>query len=95
MKIEDNDTMQSSYVLVDENGCFLDCSTGGKVPTRPILEVGVQEAWRELTKSAGGGFDKEAFHRRDGQYAWTSPSTQPCAAGGAAVDIEDLGKKLK
>jgi radical S-adenosyl methionine domain-containing protein 2 len=93
MKIEDNDTMQSSYVLVDENGCFLDCSTGGKVPTQSILEVGVQEAWRELTRSAGGGFDRDAFHRRDGQYAWTN--TPPCAMGGAAVDIEDLGKKQK
>jgi radical S-adenosyl methionine domain-containing protein 2 len=90
MKEEDNDTMQSSYVLVDENGCFLDCSTGSKLPTKPILEVGVQAAWRELTKSAGGGFDQRAFLRRDGQYAWTN--TQHCAAGGAAVDIEDLGK---
>jgi radical S-adenosyl methionine domain-containing protein 2 len=68
MRVEDNSTMQSSYILVDEYGRFLDSSTGGKIPTRPILEVGVETALAELAASAGGGYDEHAFRERDGAY---------------------------
>lgn len=68
MKIEDNKTMKSSYLLIDENGCFLDCSTGGKTPTKSILDIGVVAAMEELTSSAGGGFDRGLFYDRGGYY---------------------------
>ena len=68
MKAESNKAMQSSYILVDEFGRFLDCSSGGKVPTKSILEVGVLAARQELISSAGGGFDRAAYYERDGYY---------------------------
>ncbi|CAM9198230.1 unnamed protein product, partial [Ectocarpus fasciculatus] len=68
IKVENNDTMQASYVLVDEYGRFLDSSTGGKVPTKSILEVGVHAALNELRASEGGGYDPQAFERRDGAF---------------------------
>jgi radical S-adenosyl methionine domain-containing protein 2 len=76
LKVEDNSTMQSSYILVDEYGCFLDCSGGGKVATRSILDVGVRTAFHELLQSSGGGFDRDAFIRRDGDYASSSWSRE-------------------
>ena len=91
MQVEDNNTMQSSYFLIDEFGCFLDCSTGGKVPTSSILGPGgIDQALAELSSSAGGGFDASAFHRRDGEFNWTNPfhPTTACA-GQPLVDIED------
>lgn len=103
MKVEDNDTMQSSYVLVAEYGRFLDSSTGAKLATRSILEVGVKVAWAELEASTGGGFDQEAFERRDGNFfdpadvATTRPGSgctgcSMAESGGASeiADIEDL-----
>lgn len=83
MKIENNSTMQSSYVLVDEYGCFLDSSLGGKIPTKSILDEGIAAAWAELEASAGGGFDQVAFDRRDGNF-FSSPAT----ASGAPLWLE-------
>lgn len=76
-KVEDNCTMQASYVLVDELGRFLDSSTGSKVPTQSILQVGVREALVQLAASAGGGFDQQAFCRRDGMFdrEWSKQKT--------------------
>ena len=89
MKVEDNSTMKSSYVLVDEYGRFLDSSTGGKIPTKSILEVGVHEAFQQLIASEGGGYDDVAFYDRDGDYKgqteWgkaSSPSTMGCCGSG-------------
>ena len=104
MKVEDNNTMQSSYVLVDEKGRFLDCSQGGKQPTKPILEVGVEQAWGEIVSSPGGGFDQQAFLRRGGVFDWTrsdrlSHQKNACCSSnsnssGGGVDIEDLAGKI-
>ena len=68
MKAESNKVMQSSYLLVDEYGRFLDCSSGGKIPTKSILDVGVEAAYEELISSQGGGFDRTAYYDRDGYY---------------------------
>mmetsp|Transcript_3302 Transcript_3302/g.6857 ORF Transcript_3302/g.6857 Transcript_3302/m.6857 type:complete len:388 (-) Transcript_3302:423-1586(-) len=62
---EPNDVMQNSYLLLDENMCFLDCSKGGKVPSESILDVGVEKALDQA------GFDYDAFHKRGGIYEWT------------------------
>ena len=76
--IEDNDTMRSSYINIDENGCFLDSSTGQKTPTRSIFEVGLNTAVHDLLSSSGGGFDKVAFDKRGGYYPETwSRSSNP------------------
>jgi len=72
---EDNSTMLASYVLIDEFGRFLDSSTGGKVPTRSILDVGVEEAARDLLSSPGGGYDHSAFERRRGDSWVKMPTT--------------------
>lgn len=61
---EPNDVMQNSYLLLDEDMRFLDCSGGGKVPGESILRVGVQEALLQA------GFDHDMFQQRGGVYEW-------------------------
>lgn len=94
IKVENNAMMQASYILVDEHGRFLDSSTGGKQPTASMLEVGIDEALRQLGRSAGGGFDSDAFARRDGAYragpAWSRPAGG--AVGGAPKALPDQGR---
>ena len=70
MEPECNTLMLGSYILIDEHGChfFLDCSTGGKVPTSSVFKVGLEEAARDLLSSKGGGFDRESYFRRGGYY---------------------------
>lgn len=88
MKVESNDIMKSSYVLVDEYGRFLDSSKGGKEPTCSILDAGgVDAAWEQLLQSEGGGFDASSFFARDGDYK------EGCWSSNKPVrDIEDLGR---
>lgn len=61
---EPNDVMQNSYLLLDEELRFLDCSGGGKVPSESILDVGVEVALEQA------GFDDHMFHKRGGIYDW-------------------------
>lgn len=62
---EDNSAMQSSYLMLDEEMRFLDCSEGSKVPGKSILEVGVWEAVQQAN------FDNDMFQKRGGVYDWT------------------------
>ncbi|CAF1437489.1 unnamed protein product [Rotaria sp. Silwood1] len=62
---ESNLAMRNSYLILDENMRFLDCTNGRKDPSPSILDVGVQAA---LNRS---GFDEEMFFKRGGQYKWT------------------------
>ena len=62
---ESNEVMQNSYLLLDEDLCFLDCSDGGKVPSASILDVGVETALNQA------GFDFDMFHKRGGIFEWT------------------------
>jgi len=82
VKPEDNLTMQKSYIIIDEHGCFLDTSSGGKTPTASILDVGVDAAAAQLLASEGGGFDRELFYARGGYYpeAWHADRSRPHAA---------------
>ena len=68
---EDNSTMQNSYLLLDEKLRFLDCSHGNKIPSRSILDVGVEEAL------ANAGFDRDMFLMRGGVYDWSSSTGSP------------------
>lgn len=80
---ESNADMQNSYLLLDEEMRFLDCSRSGKTPSESILDVGVFEAIK------CSGFDAQSFERRGGIYDWKSES---CGSEPGA-DLEDLYKK--
>jgi radical S-adenosyl methionine domain-containing protein 2 len=72
---ESNEQMQNSYLLLDERMRFLDCSKGGKIPGRSILEVDV------ATALSTNDWDPIMFQARNGEYDWTKESD----------DIEDIG----
>ena len=61
---ESNDLMRGSYVMVDPAGRFFDNVAGGHTYSRPIIEVGVEEALHDVTT------DSEKFLSRDGLYDW-------------------------
>jgi radical S-adenosyl methionine domain-containing protein 2 len=62
---EPNTVMQNSYLLLDEELRFLDCSENGKIPSQSILEVGVERALSQA------GFDDAMFQKRGGIFEWT------------------------
>ena len=59
---EDNELMTASYVMVDPAGCFFDNAQGTHTYSRPILEVGVEEALKDVS------INSERFIERGGQY---------------------------
>jgi radical S-adenosyl methionine domain-containing protein 2 len=61
---EDNDAMTGSYVMVGPNGCFFDNSKGRHSYSSPILDVGVEEALKEVH------FDYQKFITRGAIYDW-------------------------
>ena len=62
---EGNNVMASSYLLLDEYLCFL--NKGVKEKTKSILEVGVEEALKDVY------WDEEGFTERGGEYEWSKP----------------------
>lgn len=60
---ESNDIMASSYLLLDENLCFLNKGVGK--PTKSILEIGVSAALKDVY------WDEDGFERRGGIYEWS------------------------
>ena len=61
---EDNELMTGSYVMVDPAGRFFDNTAGAHVYSRPIIEVGVEDALRDVS------VDPDQFRLRGGLYAW-------------------------
>ena len=61
---ETNDLMTGSYVMVDPAGRFFDNASGGHTYSRSIVEVGVEEAFRNVS------VDSQKFISRDGLYDW-------------------------
>ena len=61
---EGNDLMTGSYVMVDPAGRFFDNVQGVHNYSRPIIEVGVDEALKDVS------VDSERFLRRGGRYDW-------------------------
>ncbi|GLB38710.1 putative radical SAM superfamily protein [Lyophyllum shimeji] len=61
---EDNEAMENSYLLLDEEMRFLNCQGGKKVPGRSILKVGVQTALQDA------GWETETFIERGGIFEW-------------------------
>lgn len=64
---ESNETMQNSYLILDEKMRFLNCTLGAKTPSPSILDVPVEVALRSA------GFDAAMFRKRDGEYDWSKP----------------------
>ncbi|CAJ0551496.1 Ff.00g114260.m01.CDS01 [Fusarium sp. VM40] len=61
---EDNNSMASSYLLLDEDMCFLDKGEGMMTKSESILKVGVQKAMEQVV------WDKTSFVDRGGIYDW-------------------------
>lgn len=70
---EGNGVMKSSYLLLDEYLCFLNKGVKGK--TGSVLEIGVQEALKDVY------WDEEGFQERGGEYAWSKSSGGGCGEG--------------
>ncbi|EFA09512.1 S-adenosylmethionine-dependent nucleotide dehydratase RSAD2 [Tribolium castaneum] len=62
---ESNTKMQNSYLILDEYMRFLDCTSGSKVPSKSILDIGVENALKF------SGFDEDMFKKRGGFYKWS------------------------
>lgn len=61
---ESNDQMRGSYVMVDPAGRLFDNLAGGHTYSRSIIEVGVDEALRQVS------VDPAKFLSRSGLYDW-------------------------
>ena len=61
---ESNELMTGSYVMVDPAGRFFDNVAGTHVYSRPIGQIGVGTALREVS------VDPDRFRLRDGLYDW-------------------------
>ena len=61
---ESNELMTGSYVMVDPAGRFFDNVAGAHVYSRPINQVGVDAALKEVS------VDPYRFRLRDGLYDW-------------------------
>ncbi|KJX97857.1 radical s-adenosyl methionine domain-containing protein 2 [Zymoseptoria brevis] len=74
---EDNASMAGSYLLLDEYMCFLDKGEGMMVKSESILEVGVEEAMRQVV------WDTKSFVDRGGIYDWgREDGSQQSGCGG-------------
>ncbi|WP_299386014.1 viperin family antiviral radical SAM protein [uncultured Lacinutrix sp.] len=63
---ESNDEIKGSYVMVDPAGRFFDNAQGIHNYSKPILEVGVEEAIKTMD------YDLGKFLERDGIYEWSN-----------------------
>lgn len=61
---ENNNEMRSSYAMVDPAGRFYDNTKGTYHYSKPILEIGVKKAIKQVD------YDFNKFISRDGQYDW-------------------------
>ena len=87
LKAEPEDIMQSSYLLVDERGHWLDSSIGGKDPSpSSVLHVGALRALAEHFE-LGASFNKAAFIRRDGAFYKDGGLTSALAPAPAPAPI--------
>jgi radical S-adenosyl methionine domain-containing protein 2 len=64
---ESNKVMANSYLVLDEQLRFMDSSSGKKVPSSSILDVGVEVALQQVT------FDSAAFDSRKGDWYKSLP----------------------
>ena len=67
---EDNASMASSYLLLDEHMRFMDKGEGMMTLSESILEVGVKAATQQVK------WDKESFVQRGGIYDWSKQDSE-------------------
>jgi radical S-adenosyl methionine domain-containing protein 2 len=82
---EDNESMASSYLLLDEYMCFLDKGEGMMTKSESILKVGVGEAMKQIV------WDKKSFVDRGGIYDWGRSDMQQqsgCGSGGNKKEFQ-------
>ncbi|KAI0852830.1 radical SAM enzyme [Daldinia vernicosa] len=81
---EDNNSMASSYLLLDEYMCFLDKGEGMITKSESILKVGVKEAMKQIV------WDKKSFVERGGIYDWDRSDMLQgaCEGGGNKKELE-------
>ncbi|RYP80618.1 hypothetical protein DL769_002363 [Monosporascus sp. CRB-8-3] len=82
---EDNKSMASSYLLLDEYMCFLDKGEGMMTKSESILQVGVKEAMKQVV------WDKKSFVERGGIYDWRKSDMlqqSECSGGGSRKELE-------
>ena len=72
------------YACITPAGCFLDDLENTHRYSRPILDVGVVEAWKDIS------YRPDAFRARGGYYDWKN-----CSNSDTTNDIEDFGKETK
>lgn len=61
---ETNSDMKGSYVMIDPAGRFFDNTGDAYRYSDPILEIGVEQAYRQMN------YDAKKFVKRGGQYSW-------------------------
>ena len=84
---EDHEDIVGGYAMVDPLGRFFDNTKGHHTYSQPILDVGVHEAFAQVT------FSNRGFIDRGGLYAWTgSPPRRPAARLVALVGVSGSGK---
>ena len=67
---ESNDEIKGSYVMVDPAGRFFDNATGTHNYSKPILEVGIDEAIKTMN------YDFDKFLIRGGIYDWVNETSK-------------------
>ncbi len=67
---ESNDEIKGSYVMVDPAGRFFDNAAGTHNYSKPILEVGIEQALKTMN------YDFEKFRKRGGIYDWNNDKNQ-------------------
>jgi hypothetical protein len=79
---------KNGYACITPAGCFLDDGENKHRYSRPILSVGVKEAWTDID------YRPENFRSRGGYYQWEAETGGGMGAAAVATcgekDIEDL-----
>lgn len=60
--VENEDTMKGSYAMISPDGRFYDTTEGYNKYSEPILKVGIQKAWSQVS------FDPDKFNSRTLSY---------------------------
>ncbi|CAN9301558.1 unnamed protein product [Alternaria alternata] len=83
---EDNDSMASSYLLLDEYMRFMDKGEGMMTTSGPILDVGVPKAMEQIV------WDKKSFVERGVIYDWGRADMKPAKelSCGTRLNMEEL-----
>jgi len=83
---EDNSSMASSYLLLDEYMRFMDKGEGMMTTSASILDVGVEKAMQQIV------WDKKSFVERGGIYDWGRADLKPTkeTSCGTGLNLKEL-----